>query len=337
MIELLKKLCLANGVSGNEGEVAKIIIDELKDFSPEADHMGNVTVRIKNDGAPKLMLSAHMDEVGFMVTDILEGGELSFGCVGGIDPLVLLSKKVISENGIRGAILSKPVHLLSADEAKVRTEIKDMYIDIGTTSKEQSEKLVEIGDYFTFLGDFVEFGENKIKAKALDDRLGCAIMIEAIKRFAKEGAKSKYDLYFCFTTREEVSYSGAFMTSEKIKPDYALVIESTAVADLANVAKNKRVALQGEGGAISFADRGTIYNKEFTDTLISVCQKNNIKYQIKQYVSGGNDASHIQRSGGGVKVASLSCPSRYIHSQSDVCDIRDINSMFEAVYALICD
>ena len=337
MLELLKKLCMANGVSGNEGEVAKIILDELKEFSPECDNMGNIVVRIKNEGAKKLMLSAHMDEVGFMVTDIQEGGEISFGTVGGIDPLVLLSKKVISENGIKGAILSKPVHLLSAEEAKHRTEIKDMYIDIGTSSKEESEKLVTIGDYFAFLGDFVEFGENKIKAKALDDRLGCAIMIKAIKKLANENKKSEYDLYFCFTTREEVSYSGALITAEKIKPDYALVIESTAVADIAGVAKNKRVAIQGNGGAISFADRGTIYDKEFTDTLISVCKKNNIKYQIKQYVSGGNDASHIQKSGFGVKVASLSAPSRYIHSQADVCDIRDINSMMDSVYALITD
>ena len=335
MKELLKELCSAFGPSGCVDSVRDIIVKNLSDLNPTTDPLGAVTVRIANEGAPKLMISAHMDEVGLMATGITSDGCVKFGCVGGIDPLVLSSKRVVSENGVYGAILSKPIHLQSADERKTRTEIKDMYIFIGAKDKEEAKKLVSVGDYFAFDSEYVEFGDGFIKAKALDDRLGCAIMCTLAKNLAKVKEKIPYDLYFSFTDREELGYSGAFAAAERIKPDYAIVIESTAVADIYGVAPRSRVAALGGGGAISFADRATIYERDYMRFVTDILERENIKYQIKQYVSGGNDASHIQRSACGTKVLAISAPSRYIHSPSDVVSYSDITSMYDAVYAVI--
>ena len=335
MKELLKKLCTAFGPSGCDDSVREIIMEELSDMSPEVDNLGAVTVRIKNEGAPKLMVSAHMDEVGMMVTGITDDGCLKFDCVGGIDPLVLSSKRVVSENGVYGAILSKPIHLQSVEERKRVTDIKDIYIFIGAKSKDEAKKLASVGDYFTFDSDYVEFGDGFIKAKALDDRLGCAIMCTLARKIKDENIKSPFDIYFSFTGREELGYSGAFGASERIKPDYAIVIESTAVADIAGVAENSRVAKLGCGGVISFADRATIYGRDFLDYFTGILDRDEIPYQIKRYVSGGNDASHIQRSAQGVKVLAISAPSRYIHSPSDVVSYKDVENMYRAVLAVM--
>lgn len=343
MLNLLKKLSLEFGPTGYENPVREMIISELQPYSSHfeayIDKLGAYIVRFKNEGAPKLMISAHMDEVGMMVTDICEDGRLRFGTVGGIVPLVLLSKRVISENGVRGAITSKPIHLQTSKERKEFPLIKDLYIDIGADTKAEAESLCQKGDLFTFISDFVEFGEDNslIKCKALDDRLGCAIMCQVIKDLCNEGIKPDIDLYFAFTCREEVGYSGAFCASEQIHPDYAFIIESTAVGDAYSSNSESTVASLGEGGAISFADRGTIYDRAFTEKLINICKSNEISYQMKKYVSGGNDSSHIQRSGFGVKVAVMSAPSRYIHSASCVIHKNDFESIYKALMALIVD
>ena len=343
MLNLLKKLSLEFGPTGYEKPVREMIIKELEPyrshFEAYVDKLGAYIVRFKNEGAPKLMISAHMDEVGMMITDICDDGRLRFGTVGGIVPLVLLSKRVISENGVIGSIISKPVHLQSDSERKEAPKIKDLYIDIGADTKAEAEALCQKGDLFTFISDYVEFGENKklIKCKALDDRLGCAIMCQAIKDLCSEGVKPSVDLYFAFTCREEVGYSGAFCASEQIHPDYAFIIESTAVGDAYSSDSESTVASLGNGGAISFADRGTIYDRAFTEKLISVCKDKCIDYQMKKYVSGGNDSSHIQRSGFGVKVAVMSAPSRYIHSASCVIHKNDVESIYKALYYLIAD
>ena len=339
MLELLKKLSLAFGPTSGEGPVREIIINELemyKDkFESYIDTAGSYVVHFPCEDKPKLLISAHMDEVGFMITEICENGRLRFGNVGGMDPLVLSSKRVVSENGVKGAIIAKPIHLQSPDERKKVTPTSEMYIDIGCDTKEEAEKLVLLGDLFTFISDYREFGDGFIKCKALDDRLGCAIMCYAIKEICKNSLSLNYDLYFAFTTREEIGYSGAFLVSEQIKPDYAFIIESTAVGDIHGAPSEKIVSKLGEGGTVSFADRATIYDREFTSYIMRLCEENNIKYQIKQYVSGGNDAGNIQKSAYGAKVAVMSCPSRYIHSSSDVIHKDDFESIYQALMCLI--
>lgn len=340
MRELLKKLSLAFGPSGCEDAVREIIENEIKDKLPcgatmITDNTGNLIVHIPNEGKTKLMVNAHMDEVGFMVTGITENGLLKFGCVGGIDPVVLGAKRVVSESGIKGNIAVKPIHLLTEAEYKAGPKVKNMSIDIGATSREEAEKITFVGDYFTFDSDYVEYGEGFLKCKALDDRLGCAIMCQVIKDMTEQNIKSDYDLYFAFTCREEVGYSGAFGASMRIKPDYALVIESKAVGDIAGTPDEKKVSILGDGVIISFADRGAIYNRDFVRHIMGLCDKNEIKYQTNKYISGGNDSANIQKNATGSKVSVLSCASRYIHSQSDVIHLEDFENTYKTVLAVI--
>ena len=339
--DLLKHLCSVFGPSGAEFYVREEIQKELEpysaDFDAYVDTLGAYIVHIQAQNKPKLMISAHMDEVGFMVSEICDNGILRFESVGGFDPVVLSSKRVISEYGVRGAIMSKAIHLQNADERKKVTPIKDLYIDIGADNKEEAQNLCSVGDLFTFDTEYVEFGNGFIRSKALDDRLGCAVMIDVIKELCKTKPSLNYDLYFAFTTREEVGLSGAFAAAEQIHPDYAFIIESTAVGDIHDAADSKKVAELSKGGALSFADRGTIYDRGFTSHICKACEKADIPYQIKKYVSGGNDSASIQKSGYGTRVAVMSAPSRYIHSSSSVVHKNDLNSILNALYMVITE
>lgn len=347
--ELLEKLSLIFGPSGCEGEVADFIVSQIEGDcdSITRDRVGNVIAKVSGRGIEynsespkKVMICAHMDEVGVMISDITEEGYLKFMTVGGISPTVLLDKRVVIGEGdkrINGIISSKAIHMQSAEERTKVTPISKMYIDIGASSEAEAREYVEIGDVGVFESDFVRFGaENKlIKGKALDDRLGCAIMIDTMRKLHTNGKGLEYDVYFAFTCCEEIGISGAVVAANTISPNAAIVLESTAVADIHGVPEASRVAKLGEGGAISLMDRSTIYDRNIVDIALSVAEIKGIKAQIKRYVSGGNDSANIQRSGKGVKVLSLSAPSRYIHSASSVVHADDVEAMGELVYALL--
>ena len=339
MRELLKKLSLAFGPSGCEEYVRDIIASEIEPYLDGAelikDHTGNLIYHRPGKGK-RLLLNAHMDEVGFMVTHIEENGLLRFGCVGGIDTLVLSAKRVISESGKRGSIITKPIHLLTYEEKDKKPKIFDMLIDIGASSREEAEKLTFVGEYFTFDSDYVEYGEGFVKCKALDDRLGCAIMCKTVKDI-KEGLVPEYDIYFAFTCREEVGYSGAFGAAYAIKPDYGIVIESKAVADVHGVSEQKKVCELGDGAVISFADLGTIYDRDFVRHIMELCDKKEIKYQVHRVISGGNDSRNIQGSACGCKVGLLSAASRYIHSPANVVHYDDLDAIYKALKEVITE
>ena len=334
MKELLKKLSLAFGPSGCEDAVRELIYEEIKDYIDESektvDALGNLIVHVGGSGK-KMMICAHMDEVGFMVTGITENGSLRFGTVGGIDPICLGGKRVVSESGVRGAIGAKPIHLLTKEEREAGPRIKNMSIDIGADTKDEAEKLSFIGDYFTFDSDYIEYGNGYIKCKALDDRLGCAAMCQLIKDIKNGEINLEYDTYFAFTTREEIGYSGAFTATSRINPDYAIVIESKAVADIYGVDESKRVNILGDGVIISYADRGTIYDRALISHIKKIADENGIKNQVNMYISGGNDSANIQKTACGTRVSTLSCASRYIHSQSDVIHENDFFAAYEVV------
>lgn len=334
MKELLKKLSLAFGPSGCEDAVRELIYEEIKDYidkdSATVDALGNLIVHMGGNG-PKMMICAHMDEVGFMVTGIGENGSLKFGTVGGIDPISLGAKRVISESGVRGAISAKPIHLLTKEEREAGPKIKNMTIDIGADTREEAEALTFIGDYFTFDSGYEEYGNGYIKCKALDDRLGCAIMCQLIKDIKNGAIDLKYDTYFAFTTREEIGYSGAFSASARINPDYAIVIESKAVADIYGVEGSKKVSVLGDGVIISYADKGTIYDRTLISHIKRIADENEMKNQVNLYISGGNDSANIQKNACGARVSTLSCASRYIHSQSDVIHETDFFAAYEVV------
>ncbi len=336
-LELLRELCLEFGPTGCEGRVAELIISKLGDFEYKKDRLGNIIVRVPKENAPKLMISAHMDEVGFIINEITDDGYLKFSNLGGIDPRVLCSKHVTVEGKeglISGVIASKAIHHQTPEERKKLTPIKNMYIDIGASSKEDAEKMTGLGYSATFDSDFVIYGENNefIKSKAIDDRLGCAVMLDILSRL---GNDNPFDLYFCFTVREEIGLSGARTVAQTIDPDFAIVIESTAVADLPGIPDARKVARLGDGGAISLRDNSTIYDREFVRFALDLAKDKGIAAQIKQYVSGGNDAGSIHKSVDGVRCLAISAPSRYIHSPANVISVNDYFSIAELVFAII--
>ncbi len=344
-IELIKRLSLAFGPSGMEDEVRKIIYEEISPYAKDIrrDALGNLIAHLPSDkeGAPTLMLSAHMDEVGFMISHIEDSGMLRFAEVGGMDESVLAGRRVTllghDERKINGVIASKPIHLQSKDERERAVPMDKLYIDVGANSKEDAERMVEIGDCGVFCSELVRFGDggNRIKCKALDDRMGCAILIEVLRRVVSEAISPDCNLAFAFTTREETGLSGATVAANSINPDYAIILETTAVADLPDVEEKNQVAHLGEGGALSILDRSTVYERDFLSFALSY--KNEIPMQIKQYVSGGNDAAHIKKTADGCRVLALSAPTRYLHSASCVLDIRDCDAMEELVYRIIRD
>ena len=350
-IELVEKLSLEFGPSGCESKVAELIISQIQDDCDAyyKDRNGNVTAKICGYGAGyneadprKLMLSAHMDEVGVMINEITDEGYIKFSTVGGIDPRVLCGRAVIlgdEERRFKGVIASKAIHMQSAEERTKVTPIKNMYIDIGATSKEEAESYVGIGDVGVFDSEFVRFGTDgvKMKCKALDDRMGCATLIEVMRFLKAAKCDIPYDVYFAFTCGEEIGISGAQVAAQTIEPDVSVVIETTAVADIAGVGEASNVAIQGEGGAISLMDRSTIYDAKFVQSVMDYAATCEIPAQIKRYVSGGNDAGHIHKAGRGVKTLAISAPTRYLHSQSCVVDTRDFESINKLLFTLIRD
>ena len=334
MIDLLKKLCLLNGTSGREDEVRNFIINEIKDYadSLSVDNLGNLIVfkkgrkRAKN----KIMLDAHMDEVAFMITCINSDGTLSFESVGGINTAVMTGIPVsVGKDKISGVIGVLPIHLAPKDKKQDLPVKSSLCIDIGAASNEEARKGVSPGDCAYFDSDFVQFGDGYLKSKALDDRAGCAMLITLIKE------ELEYDAYFTFSAGEEVGYGAAGAAAFTVKPDYAIVCETTTAADLAGVDENKKVCRLKCGGAVSFMDRRTVYSKDMFDLALDTANKLGIPAQPKTMVAGGNNAGHIHKTAGGIKTVTVSVPCRYLHSPSCVVSVDDVYSSLNLVRALI--
>lgn len=333
MLDLIKKLSLLNGTSGRENEVRDFIIDEIKDYaeSCEIDPLGNLIAFKKGAKTPKnkVMLDAHTDEVGFMITNINSDGTLGFERIGGIDRRVMAGRAVtVGEKKINGVLGIKPIHMASGDKLAMPEK---MYIDIGAESKDQAQELVSLGDCAYFNSDFVEFGDGFIKGKALDDRAGCAILINMIK------SDLPCDMYFNFAAGEEVGLGAAGTAAYRVKPDYSIVVETTTAADLADVPENKKVCKLDEGAVISFMDRRTVYPRELFDRAFELAKRDSIKAQVKAAVAGGNNAGVIHKTAGGIKTLTVSLPCRYLHSPSCVLKIEDITESERLIRALAED
>jgi len=331
----LKELTELNGVSGNEDEVREFIKEHIKGLADEikVDSMGNLLAFKKGKSKKlKVMLSAHMDEVGFMVTGFGDSGVIKFATVGGIDERILPGKRVlVGEKKIPGVIGSKPIHMQEKDERNANVKLKKMYIDIGTDKKEETEKLVSLGDYIAFHSPYTEFGDGLVKAKALDDRVGCAILMEALKE------RYEFDLYACFTVQEEVGLRGSEVAAYTVNPDIALVVEGTTCSDVPGVEKSEYSTVLGEGAALTIMDRTSYPDKNFVNYIYELAQRNKLPVQFKQTNTGGNDAGKIQMSRSGVVTASISVPCRYIHSPVSVMSKKDFNSCKDIVIAVLKD
>lgn len=327
MFDKLEDLCRINGTSGREEKVREYIIDKITEKADiEIDPMGNVIAFVKGEhrSKNKVMISAHMDEVGFIIRYITDEGFLKFTSVGGIDEKVVYGRNVtVGDKEIPGVVCVKPVHLLDTDERSKCPIIKDMYIDIGASSKEEAEEYVKVGDSAYFVSDYVQFGSAFIKAKGIDDRFGCATMLKMIE----DGVK--YDTYFAFLVQEEVGCRGAKVAAFTVDPDYSIVLEATTAADVADTDDINSVCKLGEGAVVSFMDNGTVYNMDLFRKSREIAVENNIKWQTKTMVAGGNDASAIHLSRGGVYTLAISIPCRYIHSATCVANKEDMLSVYE--------
>lgn len=322
LLDTLETLCCLSGVSGNEDEVRDYILERVMPFADEirTDAMGNLMVFKKGAVAPaqKVMFSAHMDEVGLIITDVTDDGYLRFDCAGGIDRRVLIGKCVyVGENRVLGMIGSKAIHLTTAEQRKTIPELRDMYIDIGAADKAEAKTKINLGDTATFNDSVIHFGNGCIKAKAIDDRVGCASMLELIE------SRLPCDAWFAFTVQEEVGCRGARTAAQSIQPDVCLVLEGTTAADIPGVTGAARICSVGGGVVIPFMDGGTIYDRELYTRLGALADQNGISWQTKTRVAGGTDASVIQRSGAGVRVAAISVAMRNIHSPACVAKIAE--------------
>lgn len=319
MMDLLQKLCTLDGTSGRESAVRDYIISQLNGAPYRVDALGNLIVEVKGKRPAKnrVMLCAHMDEVGVIATFIKADGTVKFTTVGGISPAALYGRSVRFEGGAVGVIGVKPVHLCNEDEKNALPDVADMYIDVGADSREQAETLVRPGDTAVFESEYTLMGD-KILSKAIDDRAGCAIMLDMIR------SGVTYDAVFCFNVQEEVGLRGAAVSAFSVAPDYAVVLEATTAADLIGAPEEKQVCVLGKGATVSFMDNATIYDPTLFKKALALAEENDIPAQPKTMVAGGNDAGSVHKSRAGVRTLTVSVPCRYIHSASCVCDKNDV-------------
>lgn len=314
-MELLKKLTEFDAPSSRERELCEFIAQKSKDMGYDVnyDGLGSVIAHKKGNGK-KLMVAAHVDEIGIIVNYIDDKGFIRFGAVGGLHIKEMMMRRVKFANGTVGIIASE------GDVEK--PEIGKMYIDIGVKSKEAAEKLVSVGDTAVFTGDFAVSGDTVI-SKALDDRAGCYILLKVMENVKN----SENDLYFVFTTQEEVGLRGAKTSTFKIMPDYAIAVDITGTGDTPKAPKMD--VRMGEGCAIKVMDRSVMCNPEVVETLRDLAEKNNIPYTNEILTFGGTDAGAMALTGAGVKAGGISVPVRYIHSPSEMASIKDIEACID--------
>ena len=328
MLNLVKELCALPGVSRFEGEVRAFLMDRAAPFADDmrVDAMGNLIVfkKGKKSTGNKLMLCAHVDEVGLIIRSITEEGYLKFDAIGGINRRVLLGKQVeVGPNKVKGVIGLKAYHLVSREEEKVVPKLETFYIDIGAKNKAKAEKLVSVGDCGVFVSDCVEFGAGMLKAKALDDRIGCAVMLKLLEE------ELPLDCTFVFTVQEEVGTRGAFGAAFSVTPELALILETTTAADLPGVEGHQKVCAPGKGPVIPFMDNGSIADRGLFELLRDTAEAHGIPWQTKHYIAGGNDASAVQRSKAGVRTVTLSAAVRYLHAPASVASIQDMEHILQ--------
>lgn len=320
MRDLLSKLCLIPAVSGREDAIRDFIIKEVSGFAEcNIDQNGNLICfkKGKKRAAKKIMVDAHMDEIGFIATYITSDGFVKFASVGGISSAVKSGKRVVFENGAKGVIGIKPKHLASKEEQKKYPDEDKLYIDIGADSKNDAERLISVGDTAVFESEFYDMGQDRVMSRALDNRTGVAALITLLKR------DCEFDFYATFTVQEEVGLRGAKTAAFTVAPDGAIVLDGTTAADLEGVSDDKKVCKLDFGPAVSFMDKATLYDRRLYDAAMN----SGLSCQPKSAVTGGNNAGAVHLSRSGVPTVAISVPCRYIHSALSIASIKDICKM----------
>lgn len=325
---LLKKLSETFGPSGFEHEVRQILREELKDHVSQWKHdaLGNLIALMPAESGPKVMLAAHMDECGLMVSSIDSAGLLHFRKVGGLDDRVLVSKPVVIGNKrVPGVIGAKAIHLQRPEERSQVIPHRSLFIDIGAQSKEEAQSMVNVGDYVVFATTFGEFGEGMVKGKSFDDRAGCTVLAEVLKE------KYSIPIYGAFTVQEEIGLRGAGVAAFAVEPDIAIVLEGTTCSDVPDAEAQSYCTNIGGGPAITIMDASVITNKKMVSELVRLAEENNIPYQFKRSITGGSDAGRINQTKSGIPVVVISVPCRYIHSPVSALKLSDLDYTIQLV------
>lgn len=324
MKDLISKLCSLDGVSGFEAPVRDFIKAYAQPLADEivTDNAGNLFCFKKGERKPAspIMLCAHMDEVGFLVKAITADGMLKLSPVGSIDPRVLIGRRMsVGKNGIPGIISIKAIHLTTPEERKKSPELKTLYVDIGAKSKEEAEKLVRVGDPIAFRSEFSGLGVDCIKGKALDDRIGCAVLLKLMEE------ELSYDTWFVFSASEEIGAQGAVTAVKNIDPGFFGIVECTAAGDTPDTPPHLYSTKMRSGGALSLIDRGSVYCRKLREKVVSQADREGVPYQLKLRDTGANDAGSMIY-GTGAHLFGLSVPVRYIHCANSVAFMPDIDS-----------
>ncbi|HHW14230.1 MAG TPA: M42 family metallopeptidase [Firmicutes bacterium] len=333
---LLEELASCHGVSGSEGEVRELLRCRLAPHVDawETDALGNL-IALKRGSAgdrPRVMLVAHQDEVGLIVTKIEKDGRLRFRAVGGVDQRVLPARAVeVGPRRVPGVIGSKPVHLQEPEERKRPFRMSELYIDVGAANETEARELVALGDPVAFATRPLPFGEGRLKGKAFDDRAGCAVVAELLQD------RYPFPVYGVFTVQEEVGRRGAGVAAYRLQPDLALAFEGTTASDVPGSPPHLHSTVVGQGPAITVMDASLAVRPWLVERLRKVAAERGIPYQLRRLNTGSTDAGQIAMTGAGVAAVTISVPTRYIHSPVTELDPADLAKAVELARAFLAN
>jgi endoglucanase len=336
-IKLLSEICETAGAPGFENRVRKLVLREIEYLVDEfsIDNLGNVTaIKRGVDSSKKVMLGAHMDEIGFIVTHIDEEGFVRFHTLGGFDPKTLTAQRVIihGKKDLMGVMGSKPIHVMTPEERNKVPKTTDYFIDMGM-NKEEVEKYVEIGNPITRERELIEMGDC-VNCKSIDNRVSVYILIEVLKQLKTV----PYDVYAVFTVQEEVGLRGANVSALNINPDFGFGIDTTIAFDVPGAAAHEKVTELGKGTAIKIMDSQTICDHRMVSFMKKTADKNNITWQPEILTAGGTDTAGIQRmTPGGSIAGAVSIPTRHIHQSIEMANKKDIKGSIDILVACLTE
>jgi len=331
----LEKLSNLSGVSGFEEKVAEFIMEEIKGKVDESyvDNVGNVIAYKRGFREKTLMLCAHMDEVGLIVSSLKKNGTAGFSALGGVDPRVLMGKKVyVGEKGVPGVIGFKAIHNQNSSEIFMPPKMENLTIDFGFEDEKGLKEKINIGDPVVFSTEF-ERVDNFLIGKAFDDRSGCEVLLSLIDYLQENPVD--YTVAFAFVVQEETGLRGSGIAARQIKPDAALIFENTTAGDNPELSEGRWSTRLGKGPALAFAHGGLVLDEYILDVILNTARENNIMYQFKSRTRGGTDAARISRMDEGTPCGVLSTPSRYIHSPMSMINIEDFENVIKLAKLLV--
>lgn len=335
-VKLLAQICEIAGVPGYESRIRNLVMKEIKGLADEisVDGMGNVIALKKGKERKKVMVAAHMDEIGFMVTHVDDNGFVRFTPLGGFDPKTLTAQRVIvhGKKDLVGVMGSKPIHIMSPEERNKTVQLKDFFIDLGMKGDEV-KKLVKVGDVISRERNLIEMGDC-VNCKSMDNRVSVFILIECLRKLKKKNIP--YDLYAVFTVQEEVGIRGAQVAAHAIEPDFGFGLDTTIAFDVPGSTPHEKVTSLGDGPAIKLMDSSAICDYRMVDFMEKVANKKKIKHQHEILTAGGTDTAGIQRmTAKGSIAGAVSIPTRHIHQVIEMCNKKDIEDGIELLTACI--